>query len=356
MIKTLTNNLMPAISSLKCNYYKIKRPLEKRLSNLGGSPKIFYMMLPTHGNIGDQAIAVATLKMLKDQFSDYKIVTFNDNETYKAIPSIKKIISPRDLIFIHGGGNMGDLYITAEQQRLYIIKNFPNNKIVSMTQTAYFSQSGRGRRQLIRSKQIYNSHKDLILFAREKKSFNFMIKNFYNATIKLIPDIVFYLHQTNNDVKGGRNFVTTCLRSDEESVLSSPQQVINDISKIDDELFIYDTYVARKIKYNIDRKLEVRSLMNQFRRSKVVITDRMHGMVLSAITETPCIVTKSLDDKIIGTYQWIKDLNYISLVESFDSKTLNSKIKHLESLKSKDSLDIKSKYLMNIREQVFANK
>lgn len=355
MFKSLTDFLMPMIISLKCNYFKIKQPLKSRLSNLGDSKKIFYMMLPTHGNIGDQAIAVATLKMLEDQFSDYKIVTINDDEIYSSINAIKEVISPRDLIFIHGGGNMGDLYLTAERQRLCIVKNFPNNKIISMTQTAFFSDSNQGRRQLARSRKIYNSHEDLILFAREKKTFDFMKSNFDNAHVKLIPDIVFYLYNPNNKIKGRRNFITTCLRSDEESILSSPHEVIDCISKIDKEMFIYDTYVARQISNNIDRVLEVRSLMNQFRRSKIVVTDRMHGMVLSAITGTPCIVTKSMDDKIVGTYQWIKDLNYVDFVDSFDNKILKEKIESLCNLERISTLDIKSKYLMDIREQVFSN-
>ena len=354
MLKSLTDFLMPMIISLKCNYYKIKQSQKDWPSELGGSKKIFYMMLPTHGNIGDQAIAVATLKMLEEQFSDYKIITLNDDETYSSIYRIKKIISPSDLIFIHGGGNMGDLYLTAERQRLCIVKSFPNNKIISMTQTAFFSNSNQGRRQLMRSKKIYNSHKDLILFAREKKTFNFMKSNFRNANVKLIPDIVFYLYNPNNVIKGGRNFITTCLRSDEESILASPNKVIESISKIDNEMFIYDTYVARRISNNVERTLEVRSLMKQFCRSKVVVTDRMHWMVLSAITGTPCIVTKSMDDKIVGTYQWIKDLNYISFVDSFDNKTLKEKIESFYNLKKISTLNIKSKYLMNIREQVFS--
>ena len=36
--------------------------------------KIIYALTPLHGNIGDQAIAVATIKFLKENFIDYEVI------------------------------------------------------------------------------------------------------------------------------------------------------------------------------------------------------------------------------------------------------------------------------------------
>lgn len=60
---------------------------------------------------------------------------------------------------------------------------------------------------------------------------------------------------------------------------------------------------------------EVFSMLNEFRRASLVITDRMHGMIMAAITNTPCIVMESLDKKILGSYEWIKKLEYIQFVD-----------------------------------------
>lgn len=358
MIKKLKNTkniilffLEPLIDLVITYYYGVKNRHIDIPNNTNNQKRIFYFMLPTHGNIGDQAIALATLQMLKEQFNDYQIITVNDVDTLKKIKTIKNIIKPFDIIFLHGGGNMGNLYGIAERERIQVVRNFPHNRIVIMTQTANFSNSLRGRIQLKRSMKAYNSHRRLIIFAREERTFKFMKKEFYNAEIKLLPDIVFYLTKENNDIAGGRNFITTCIRNDQESILKSPEEVLKDIGNIDDEVFIYDTCVTRKID-SITRNLEVNSLINQFRRSKIVITDRMHGMVISAITQTPCIVTKSLDSKIIGTYQWIKDLNYVLLVDKFDLKTLRYSINRLNSIGKRNRVNIKEKYLMHIRDLV----
>ena len=58
--------------------------------------------------------------------------------------------------------------------------------------------------------------------------------------------------------------------------------------------------------------------LNQFKSSKIVITARLHGMIFSALTEIPCIVFFNNNHKVIGVYQWIKELPYIQLVENLD--------------------------------------
>mgnify|MGYP002520369981 CR=1 FL=1 len=56
----------------------------------------------------------------------------------------------------------------------------------------------------------------------------------------------------------------------------------------------------------------------QFSRAKVLVTDRLHGMVFAAITGTPCIVLSNYNHKVKGTYEWIRYLPYIRYAESVD--------------------------------------
>ena len=84
--------------------------------------------------------------------------------------------------------------------------------------------------------------------------------------------------------------------------------------------------------------------MAKFYNSKVVITDRLHGMIFCAITKTPCIVTRSLDHKVIESYKWIKNLNYIRLVEGLDFDKINPIIEELSNLEKFDELDFDKLY------------
>ena len=69
---------------------------------------------------------------------------------------------------------------------------------------------------------------------------------------------------------------------------------------------------------NDNRKDCIRRKMQEFCRSELVITDRLHGMVFAAITDTPCIVFSNYNHKVEGVYQWIKHLPYIKYVNSIE--------------------------------------
>lgn len=59
----------------------------------------------------------------------------------------------------------------------------------------------------------------------------------------------------------------------------------------------------------------------QFSSAKLVITDRLHGMIFCAITGTPCIVVDSKSPKLRGCYEWIKHLDYIRFADDVSQIT-----------------------------------
>ena len=48
--------------------------------------------------------------------------------------------------------------------------------------------------------------------------------------------------------------------------------------------------------------------LNEFRRYKLVITDRLHGMILSVISGTPWLARDNSSKKVSGVYELISDL------------------------------------------------
>lgn len=314
--------------------------------------KIIYMLVPSHGNMGDQAIALATLKYLEDNFSEYNIIEVYREDTYKYSKAIKKIINDNDLIILHGGGNMGNLYPVEEKDRRFIIRLFPNNKIISMTQTISFSDNLEGKNELLKTKNIYNSHNDLILIAREKTSYKIMRNELEKNNIILNPDIVFYLNNMYKPQEDKRNRIMTCLRSDKESVLGNEKNYfIEQLNNCYEEVFNYDTVIKKVVTKDI-REKELKKMFEEFLQSKVVITDRLHGMVFAAITKTPCIVTKSLDHKVTGTYEWIKDLNYIKLVDNLEFQNIKPLIDELQKLKEYNKIDLNTDYFYKLKEKI----
>jgi pyruvyl transferase EpsI len=233
-------------------------------------------------------------------------------EIYKYGRAVKSFLTPKDIIMILGGGNMGDMYLKEEEQRRFIIKNFKNNRIISLPQTISFSDTENGKKEFEKTKKIYNSHKNLLLVAREDKSFEIMKERFSEFNVIEVPDMVLYLNKKENEKRDGIMF---CLRKDKEGLLS--EEFKKNISKVLMEKYqvikIIDTVLSRGLDKNT-RDKEFEKLITEIKKSRLVITDRLHGMIFCAITGTPCIVLKTFNHKVTESYKWLEKLGYIKMV------------------------------------------
>ena len=70
-----------------------------------------------------------------------------------------------------------------------------------------------------------------------------------------------------------------------------------------------------------NRAAELSRQIAAFKRAKLVITDRLHGMVFCAISGTPCVVINSQSPKVKGCYEWIRDLGYIRFCDDVSQLT-----------------------------------
>lgn len=324
----------------------------KMFSKYKKTKKIYYMSTPSHGNMGDQAIAEVSALFFKNHFPEYKLIEVYREDVVKYAQAIKQSLTKDDLIFIHGGGNMGNLYVWEEETRRYIINNFKKNPIISMTQTITFTNDSEGEKELQKSKAAYNAHPNLSLIAREEVSYNKMKSEFVNANVLINPDIVLYMHNQFEFNKEHRHRVMTCLRSDKESILGEDKiELITYLKSNYTDYFEYDTVIKESV-FREQRADKLNQMFEEFKKSSIVITDRLHGMVFCAITKTPCIVTKSLDHKVTGTYEWIKDLNYVRLVDNLEVETIAPLIKELLALETLTTIDLNKEYFSTLRKRL----
>ena len=278
--------------------------------------KIYVINTPLHTNIGDSAIAYAqNLFLQKNIGDDYKIVEVTSGEWARFRKVLGCIVRKKDIIMQLGGGNMGYEWFNEEIERRRIIEQFPNNKMIIFPQTIYYGDSKEGKKEFENSKKIYNNHKDLHLIAREKVSYEIMKKAYPNCDVILTPDIVLSMDKLNNPYK--REGITFCFRRDAEKVLTPEDEkyIINECKKISDKVFYTDMISERAVTKE-NRVDIIMEKFKDFQKSELVITDRLHGMVFCAISGTPCIVFGNYNQKVKGTYEWIKDLPYIRYVDN----------------------------------------
>lgn len=290
--------------------------------------------IPHHGNLGDNAIAMTEEKFLKENLKGYEIYNVPERNLDKCADKLKKYIQPEDVLFMHGGGNIGDTYERPEKGRRKVIQNFPNNKIIIFPQTAYYSDTELGKKELEISKEIYNNHPDLTMIAREEKSYEFMKKHFTNAKVILTTDIVMYLDKTDDSKK--REGAILALRTDREKVFTDTNQIEaeNIVKKYHDKISITDTNI-RDINNNIfetEREAILDKKFEEFQTAELAITDRLHGMIFAAITSTPCVAFTNFNFKIKESFKWLEHLEYIEFCD--DIKDLEDKIKKVKSVKN----------------------
>ena len=274
----------------------------------------FLMLIPIGGNLGDQAIVIAEEQLLSDiHFIEMPCSYFDVYWKYKSM--IQKFIGKSTIVFT-GGGNMGTLwYDVVEVHIRRVIEIFKNNKIVMLPNSCYYENSRWGRDEFKKSKEIYNSHKALYIFARENISYQYMKNNYKN--VYLMPDLVMYLHRKQEErVRSG---ALLCLRGDCEQTLSEQgkNEILKQVKKMFDKVYNTDTVVPGTIKKR-RRNKAVSDKLDEFSKAELVVTDRLHGMVFAAITGTPCIVVNSISHKLKGCYEWIKNLEYIRFIENID--------------------------------------
>jgi pyruvyl transferase EpsI len=288
---------------------------------------VFIMGTPMHNNLGDQAITYAETEFIKLYIPNAKIIIVPMQIIMKIkLNTLSCMVSSKDVLIGHGGGNMGDMYMTEELCRRRFIQLFPNNKIIIFPQTIYFSETKKGLMEIKKTQTIYSRHNDLTLIAREQTSYEKMLLIFRANTVMLTPDIVLSIEKSDITTRP-RSGALVCLRADAESNLSikDKQKITDFITSHYNKIKYTDTISRDKFFFIRSKSKAVQAKLDEFRLAKFVITDRLHGMVFSAITGTPCIAIANFNHKVDGTYKWVSYLPYIKFCNNIDNLEILSK-------------------------------
>jgi len=327
------------------NGYKETKHLYNNSKN---KQRIFIFGTPKHGNLGDHAIAYAEKKLVEDYMFNYNIIEIVTDDINKHMKALRKGVNRNDILLFCGGGNLGDEYLWEEEARRRIISKFPKNNIIIFPQTIYFKKNKLGLKQFEVTRRIYNKHRNLTIVAREKVSFDLMKQAFQNNNVILTPDIVMYLNKTDLTIE--RKGALLCIRGDKESTLTNEKKIrINSIVQNYYEKISTTDTVENHIILSEQREEELNLKFSEFKKSELVITDRLHGMVFAAITSTPCIVIGNYNHKVKGTYEWLKHLSYIKFVENIGEID-----KYIKELRNIDTPPYDSAFAMEYYQKIIS--
>ncbi len=311
---------------------------------------VFLVLTPEHGNLGDHAIAKSEIEMLNKL--SIKYIEITGNQLVKLQYSKYLNLMNGRTILVNGGGNLGTLWFNVEKLFRDIIQVNSKSKILLFPNTFYYENSDWGNKELDNSIKIYNKHKKLVLYARERTSYEKM-KEIYHD-VRLVPDVVLSLkYNKNNERKG----CLICLRSDCEKTISSESEEII-LSKVK---HLFGSSVKRTdmvVNHSVsieERDDKVNKKLEEFSKAELVITDRLHGMIFAAITSTPCIALGNYNHKIKACSEVLEHLGYIQYVDNIDE--IEEKIEYLLSTKfEKYNNDFSITQFEQISKEVFESE
>lgn len=271
----------------------------------------FLIFTPAHGNLGDHAIAQAEKKLLQERHIAYLEITGEQLHAMKCRGTLRAMNGFP--IIVHGGGYLGTIWMAEERLLRDVISVNRRSTVFAMPNTIFYEQTPTGKREMEESVKIYGKHKRLYLCARENISYHQMQQLYKN--VMLFPDMVMSLNESNRTQE--RKGCLLCLRQDREKTRTKEQEKA--IREAAASLFDSDVYDTDML-FGKDVLPEQRDAVldgkyDEFAGAKLVITDRLHGMIFCAITGTPCVVIDSKSPKLRGCYEWIKDLDYICFVD-----------------------------------------
>ncbi|MEO3135263.1 polysaccharide pyruvyl transferase family protein [Turicibacter sanguinis] len=334
---------------IKYVYYRIKEiicvnylkryfcALKYRKKFKNHSKTIYIVTTPEYGNLGDHAIAQAEIDLAKKNFNDYEIFEIPDSMYDTYIYCLRFYTTPKDMIWFIGGGNFGIMYPQSEYNRRTVIKKCKRCKIIMFPQSNTTSNSIFDQLELKKSIKIYSKNPNVSLIARDKNTFLHIKNNFIKNNVYYAPDVVLtwdissYIQTSKQNINNKKlnKKVLFCIRKDRESSIDKNiiNSFITSMQSMNYDIEFFDTETYRNISIG-DRKNELVSLLNKLKEADYVITDRLHGMVLTCLVGKPCLAFDNSTKKISGLVKWIKNKEII-MYDKTDS--VKNQIKNLVS-------------------------
>lgn len=243
---------------------------------------------PDHANVGDSAIWLGELAMLRQvtgRDPSY-ISTWHDFDLNAFVSAC-----PDGLLFLHGGGNLGDIWPHHQRFREDILTSVRDRPVVQLPQSIHF----RLPMHVDRFAALVADHPDFVLYVRDMQSLDFARKHLACPS-HLAPDSAYALGEQVRAMP--QCDVLMLMRTDDERrgymPPSADSSIVVDWLKDDADLPVGVDAGIREAQAvaRVNRGLRL------LERGRVVVTDRLHGHILADLLGIPHVVLDNEYGKI----------------------------------------------------------
>lgn len=281
------------------------------LRGRAGERCAFLLMTPRYRNYGDHLIAFSE-RMLLDSAGVDVVIEIPYEDCQALGDAFGTVVRPTDPVFFTGGGYLGDLWPGLEGTAETILESLGSgNKIFFFPESLFYSSIGCERFEVA----VKATKSRVTVIAREEASFERLRRSLDQTSVKLLPDVGLFVRRSDllsvaPDRAEGSALV--CLRRDKESLQGAGfgVELTAALDFFGFAISAVDTHDPVGEIEAGDRRRELGSLARRFGEASLVITNRLHGMVLAMIMGTPCVALDNISGKVSGVARWVAASGY----------------------------------------------
>ncbi len=268
------------------------------LQGAGGDTSFALVDFPDHPNVGDSAIWLGTTEYFRlhthrEPRYVATIANFDEAALRAAVPA-----GP---IFVHGGGNFGDLWPRHQEFRERLLERFADREVIQLPQSLHFDDPAVAKR----AAAAIARHGRFRLFVRDEWSYEFATAHF-ECEVALCPDMTVFIGDLGRETPS--KDVLYLLRTDKEGAPHPAPGRPGYTSQVADWLSEprltvglqrwramargvwrgrRDREALRLASYDGAAVARVARGCELLSRGRVVITDRLHAHLLSFLLRIP---------------------------------------------------------------------
>lgn len=273
-----------------------------------GRPIAYLIGSPFHENLGDHAQSLCAREWIQENYPGYDVAILDSRsasrDDFALVRRIASQIDERDLVFLHSGYHVTDLYPIELGLQLAVIDHVRNNDVVALPQTIHFNDPV----VLDEVAEAFNAHGRVTVLCRDQSSYETAQQKFTGCELLLYPDIVTRrIGATAVPGAHERHGIQLCLRRDVESVYVASGQVPGlerALSQIAPTTITDTNSDLSPLHIRLRLKSVLTAEWRKFSRHRVTVTDRYHGVIFSLIAGTPVVALGTTDHKLRSGISW----------------------------------------------------
>lgn len=292
---------------------------------LGAATDCALLDFPDHSNVGDSAIWLGQIALLKRAGVRIRYAASRGDFS---LPALRRNLPPGGIVLIHGGGNFGTLYPAHQEHREMLLRDCAGLKVVQLPQSICYDDADA----LQRTARAIAAHREFTLMVRDQASYR-IATGALGACARLCPDAAlmlvgslarpqprvdcFILARTDKErssdglasavVHHAEGLDILCgdwLEEPASARLAWAQWVRPKLRRASLRMAPWQRLVTAS--YTSAARVRVQRGVRLLGRGKVVITDRLHGMILSVAAGIPCVALDNSNGKVSAFHRlWL---------------------------------------------------